>query len=246
MHVLTEEEMMNLLDSLGAITLAVSATILMAVPAAYYLKSQGGWRYLAAHGLWFAFIVALVASGALAARPMLGAPLIGILTIVPVIAVSWAALRIESLRRALLTIPLPMVIATHTLRILGLFFVLLYAADRLPAPFATEAGWGDIIVGVLAPLAALALVRGASGARALAIAWNALGLLDLLAAVGLGITSAPGTPLQLFHDGPSTAIMGTLPWAMIPVFLVPNLMIGHLAVFRRLGAPSSRTQALHA
>ena len=29
--------------------------------------------------------------------------------------------------------------------------------------------------------------------------------------------------------------MGTLPWAIIPVFLVPQLIVGHLAIYRRLG-----------
>ena len=29
--------------------------------------------------------------------------------------------------------------------------------------------------------------------------------------------------------------MATLPWALIPVFLVPQLIVGHFAVYRRLG-----------
>jgi hypothetical protein len=47
--------------------------------------------------------------------------------------------------------------------------------------------------------------------------------------------SAPGSPLQLFFDPPGSTTMGTLPWAIIPVFLVPQLIVGHLAVYRRLG-----------
>jgi hypothetical protein len=29
--------------------------------------------------------------------------------------------------------------------------------------------------------------------------------------------------------------MATLPWAIIPVFLVPQLIVSHLAIYRRLG-----------
>jgi hypothetical protein len=76
--------------------------------------------------------------------------------------------------------------------------------------------------------------RGAS-VRWLVLVWNSVGLLDLLDAAALGMTSAPGSPLQLFFDAPGSAIMATLPWAIIPVFLVPQLIVGHLAIYRRLG-----------
>ena len=47
------------------------------------------------------------------------------------------------------------------------------------------AGWGDIAIGLTAPLVALALVRRLPGAVPLAILWNVLGLLDLIVAVGM-------------------------------------------------------------
>ena len=66
--------------------------------------------------------------------------------------------------------------------------------------------------------------------RAAILIWNTLGLADLVLAVGLGAASAPG-PIRLFFDEPSSAIMGSLPWMLIPCFLVPALSFVHLIVF---------------
>ena len=50
--------------------------------------------------------------------------------------------------------------------------------------------------------------------------WNILGILDLVSAIALGATSSPG-PIQLFHVTPNSSLMTTLPWIIIPCFLVP-------------------------
>jgi hypothetical protein len=39
---------------------------------------------------------------------------------------------------------------------------------------------------------------------------------------------------QVFLGEPNASIMSTLPWVLIPCFLVPLLMLTHLAVFYRL------------
>jgi hypothetical protein len=64
-------------------------------------------------------------------------------------------------------------------------------------------------------------------------------------AVTLGATSSPG-PIQLFRGEPSSAIMSTLPWVLIPCFLVPSLAFIHLCTFYRLRllAPSERGERL--
>ncbi len=139
-------------------------------------------------------------------------------------------------RRALSAIPLPALIGVHAIRIIGFLFLLLFAAGRLSAPFAPSAGWGDILAGATAVPVAWALASRGAGVRWLVLLWNSVGrLLDLVTAAFLGMTSAPGSPLQLYFDPPGSSIMATLPWAMIPVFLVPQLIVGHFAVYRRLG-----------
>ena len=51
-------------------------------------------------------------------------------------------------------------IGLHAVRLLDVFFVLLFSADRLPAPLAPTAGWGDVLIGVTAlPVAYLAAIK---------------------------------------------------------------------------------------
>jgi hypothetical protein len=121
-------------------------------------------------------------------------------------------------------------------------FLVLFAAGKLPAPFAPSAGWGDIFVGATALPVAWAMLRFGARARALALAWNTIGLADLVNAVALGALSAP-SPLQVFVGPPTSTLMTNLPWLIIPGFLVPSLMFIHLVVFYRLAkaeAPARR------
>lgn len=145
----------------------------------------------------------------------------------------------EAWRRTVAAIPLEGLVATQAFRVIGLLFIVLWATGSppgpftLPAHFALPAGWGDVAVGLAAPLVALALVRRAPGARALALGWNVFGLLDLVAAVGLGTgyllqALRPGAPA-----GPAAA-MTVFPLFLIPTFAVPIGVILHLYTFRAL------------
>jgi hypothetical protein len=60
-------------------------------------------------------------------------------------------------------------------------------------------------------------------------------------AVALGTASAPG-PLRIFQGGPSSAIMTSLPWLLIPGFLVPLLAFVHLCTFYKLRMVSEAKQ----
>ena len=58
-----------------------------------------------------------------------------------------------------------------------------------------------MITGALAIPLALSIARSKEPSVRTIAAWNAFGTLDLVVAVGLGITSAAGSPLQLIHAG---------------------------------------------
>jgi hypothetical protein len=190
-------------------------------------------RLGAALAAWFVVVVALAATEAFHYQGRIGVPGLGLAVVLPIVILSVTVLRSASLRQALNTIPLSLLIGVNVVRVLGVIFVLLYLGGRLPAPFAPVAGWGDIIVGVTAmPVAWLAHRRGRD-ARPAILVWNIFGLTDLIAAIGLGVISSPG-PLHLIAPEPGSAIMATLPWMLIPAFLVPLLASTHLAVFYRL------------
>ena len=159
----------------------------------------------------------------------------------PVALLAGAFFSLSPIRDAMLAIPLPALVAVNAIRVLGVIFVILHAAGELPAPFAPSAGWGDILVGVTALPVAWSMLRFGARARPLALLWNTIGIADLINAVALGALSAPG-PIQVFAGPPSSAAMTTLPWLMIPGFLVPCLMFIHIVIFYRL-AKEARASA---
>jgi hypothetical protein len=185
---------------------------------------------------WLVFIAATVALGLMAPGgfgPLPG-PVLLFLALLVLLFGAWA--RSAAFRRALLALPLPVLVAAHIWRIDGVFFLLLYADGRLAAPFAPSAGLGDMITGALAlVLVALLALRRQPGRFWLGL-WNAFGTLDLVVAITLGALSAPGTPFQLFTAAPGTSAMGTLPWILIPTVVVPILLLLHLAIAVKLAA----------
>jgi hypothetical protein len=137
-------------------------------------------------------------------------------------------------RNATFATPLPALVAINAIRIIpGAIFIVLFAVGRLPAPFATSAGWGDIFAGAAALPLAWAIAQFGSRTRELAVLWNAIGISDLVAAIALGALSAPG-PLQMFAGPPTSAIMTALPWLIVPGFIVRSLVFIHVVIFYRL------------
>jgi hypothetical protein len=108
----------------------------------------------------------------------------------------------------------------HSMRIAGFVFLVLATYKILPASFALSAGWGDIAIGVTAPLAALWLAN--PGHRKGFIFWQVLGIADLVNALAMGTLAGVIDP-----HGISTAAMTVLPMSYIPTFAVPLFLILH-------------------
>lgn len=221
---------MAVLDLLAPILVGVSATLLavtVTAGVAPVLRRGVGAALL----LWFAVLLPAGVAGAFTgARPLL----VGLGAATPLLAAALAIARWPALRAGLDGVPLSSLIAVHVVRGFGVFFVLLYAGGRMSGPFGPVAGWGDVAAAATAPLVAWAVVRETPSWRGLVLGWNALAVADLIIAVTLGVTSAPTSPLRFFTEGPGTAPMGSLPWVLIPTFIVPLLLLIHVAVFRRL------------
>jgi hypothetical protein len=182
---------------------------------------------------WFVVVVILAATRALYYEHGLGAPGLGIAVALPIAILCLVVARVEPLREDFHRVPLWLLVGVHVVRLLGVSFIILYATDRLPAPFAPVAGWGDIFVGATALPVAWLVYRRSMNARVVLWIWNLIGMADLIAAVGLGVISSPG-PQRLIFAEPSSAILTTLPWLLIPGFLVPLLFAVHIGIFTRL------------
>jgi hypothetical protein len=221
-------------DLLSTIEAAVSAAIVAAV-VCFSLSTTlwGRARAGLAIGLWFLLVVTFGATGALGPHSAAGVPGLGVAVAVPLTGLALAFLVIGSTRAAISVVPSWVLIAVNSVRILGVSFLLLYSAHRLAAPFALVAGWGDILVGLSAGPVVWLLARHGAKANCWVLAWNLIGSVDLFAAIALGATSSPG-PIRLFMEPPGSAIMTTLPWIIIPCFIVPSLQAFHLVIFARL------------
>ena len=114
----------------------------------------------------------------------------------------------------------------HVVRIAaGAYFLVLGANGVLPHEFTTMAGWGDILVGVGAVWVLWrALPARTAGQRLALMAWNVLGLLDILGVLGNAV--------RLFIQNPSFVDpFMSLPLAILPTFVVPIVIVSHVLLF---------------
>lgn len=162
-------------------------------------------------------------------------PLIPFFVVVPV-TIALLALRLSpALRRVVAAASLPALIGVQVYRTIGILFLILLALGQIPAHFALPAGWGDIAVGLTAPLVALAVAHRVRGGHTLALAWNVLALLDLVVAVGMGTGFlAPFLVPDLGTRVPPAGAMAVFPMILVPTFAVPVSVLLHLLALGRL------------
>jgi hypothetical protein len=141
--------------------------------------------------------------------------------------------RSEATKRIIDAVPQAWIVSVQLYRALGVIFLILYAAGKLPGLFALPAGMGDIAIGLLAPVVGLAYARAPRAAAGLVKAWNVFGILDLIVAVTTGFLTAPSL-LQPIEVQPTSELMTVLPMVLIPVYLVPLSIVLHLASLAKL------------
>ena len=153
--------------------------------------------------------------------------------LLPILVGTLLLWRSESLARILDAVPQQWIVGVQLYRALGVIFLILYATGELPRLFAWPAGVGDIAVGLLAPVVALAYAWAPRDAAGLVRAWNVFGILDLVVAVTTGFLTAPSL-LQPIEFHPNSELMSVLPMVLIPVYLVPLSIMLHLASLMKL------------
>ena len=135
----------------------------------------------------------------------------------------FACWKISPIRVWALNVDLRWLVLFHVTRFFaGVYFVLLCQRGQLPCGFARPAGWGDIVVAVLA-VAVLGAMR-TELAKPLLLAWNTLGLIDIIFVV----LSALRFGLK---DWQSMHTLRELPLSLLPTFLVPLIIASHVLIF---------------
>lgn len=236
--------MLDIVAAIFATAYCAAQTGLLISPAP--LRGATKIGAFAAAAAWLAAVAAVyglrvLSPGALGPVPV---NLVPFTLLLAILFGAWVL--IPQARSALLSVPLPALVAVHAGRIAGVFFLLLYFDGRLSAPFAPVAAIGDMITGAIALLLVPLLALGIKIPRLWLGAWNAFGMLDLLTAVTLAALSVPGTSFRVFSEGPGTLVMGTLPWIFVPAMLVPVDLLVHVVIMAKLrSAPHGiRTMAM--
>jgi hypothetical protein len=217
-----------MLDFIGlVITTALMVLIVNALIVFIDASRAAKVALAAVIGVWVGFAAAAAEAGWLPiSRPI---PVVGLFVAVPLLAAAFVTAW-PSAREAMLSIPMPVMVALNVVRVFAVLFLALAAEGRLTGPFPYSAAWGDIITGVVAVPVLWLLKEDASARHTMAIgAWNLFGTADLVLAIAFGITSAEGSPLQLFR-GPGSEAMQHAPWSFVPTVLVPIWLILHAII----------------
>jgi len=170
---------------------------------------------------WFTFALAASALHLFKTDPTLPPLALGLSVVIPLATfLIWFATS-SGFREFALSLDPRTLTFVQSWRIIGFTFLPLYAAGLLPAVLALPAGWGDIVIGATAPLAALKFANF-SRRRAFAF-WQILGILDLVTAMTLGPAARLISPHQV-----APTVMMELPMSLIPTFGVPLFFMIHV------------------
>ena len=189
-------------------------------------------KYLLGGALWLVAAVLLGASGTMEQlRPP--APQLVLLGLTVVLLVAWRVS--HGFRRWINGIDLRALIAIHLTRFVGLYFLAVCGRGELPCSFARPAGYGDILVAILAAglLLGWKVLRTSRG---LIGTWNALGLADILFVVASAARHAMADPSSM-------GAMLRLPLSLLITFLVPIIIASHIVIFSRLLFSASENEA---
>jgi hypothetical protein len=184
--------------------------------------------------LWFAFIWSAAINGLFHLSD--SAPLVPWLPLaifLPVIIGAPLLLRSKRVGQVLDAMPLAWLVGLQAYRVFGSWALAAWLHGGLPGVFAIPAGTGDLLTGLFAVPAAIAVASGTAKGRRAAIMWNLFGLADFAVAVTLGMITAPGR-FQLIVPNVAGIGAGDYPNVLTPAFVVPCSILLHALSLRQL------------
>jgi hypothetical protein len=183
--------------------------------------------------LWFAVAWSAAINGVFqtGASP---APLLPLAIFLPVIIGAPLLLLSKRVGQVLDAMPAAWLVALQLYRVFGSVFLVEGLRGLVPGVFGLPAGTGDLLTGLFAVPAAIALSAGTAEGRKTAIAWNIFGLADFAVAITLGLITSPGLFQLIVPNVPSIGA-GAYPNVLTPAFVVPSSILLHLLSLRQLG-----------
>ncbi len=117
--------------------------------------------------------------------------------------------------------------------IVELMFYMLFTISLLPYQMTFLGLNHDVIVGITALIAGNLFFFKNHRQQVAAILWNVSGIIMLINIVTITALSAPST-FRVFLNDPSSSIIGTFPYILIPGFIVPVALGVHLFSIKQL------------
>ena len=137
-----------------------------------------------------------------------------------------ACWKIDGIRGWALDVDVRWLVGLHLTRMIaGVYFLALCHRGELPCAFALPAGWGDIIVAMLAVVVIAAMHTAFS--KMILLIWNTIGLIDIIFVVSSALRFG-------LSDWQSMHALRELPLSLLPTFLVPLIIASHVLIFVRL------------
>jgi hypothetical protein len=184
--------------------------------------------------LWFAVAWSAAINGVFrtGASPS-PVPLLPLAIFLPVIIGAPLLLLSKRAGQVLDGMPAAWLVALQLYRVFGGWALAARLRGALPSVFALPAGSGDVLTGLFALPAAIAVAMGTARGRRAAIAWNIFGLADFAVAITLGFVTSPGRFQLIVPSVPSIGA-GAYPDVLTPAFVVPSSILLHALSLRQL------------
>ena len=181
--------------------------------------------------LWMAVAWSVAINGVFRTGTRL--PALPLAIFLPVIIGAPVLLLSKRIGQLLDAMPASWLVALQLYRVFGSWALVAALRGALPSVFGVPAGIGDTLTGLLAIPVAVAVSTSTAQRRKGAIAWNILGLADLVIAVTLGAITSPG-PFQLIVPDVPSIGAGAYPGVLTPAFVVPSSILLHALSLRQL------------
>jgi hypothetical protein len=160
-------------------------------------------------------------------------PLLPAAMLLPVIVAAPVLLLSKRVGQLLDAMPMTWLIALQLYRVFGSQWLVYWLWGVMPGLWALPAGTGDVLTGLFAVPAAIALATGTVEGRKTAMLWNIFGLADFAVAITLGMIMSPGPFQLIIPEGPAMAV-DTFPNVLTPTFVVPSSILLHMLSLRQL------------